>query len=304
MVSIALKRLLQGVITLAVTVTAIFSAARLTGNPADVILPQSSTPADRRILIHQYGLDKSVFEQYRIYVIGLLHGKFGDSIQFRVPVLQIILPRALHSIELGAVAMILSVAIGIPLGVLSALRRGSWIDHGVRYVASFGQSVPPFALGIVLILLFTVKLRALPPSGLVSWESFILPSLTTAAFIIAGIVRLVRSSMLEVLSADYITLARSKGVSKFGVVWQHALPNAVIPVITFIGLMFGVILTAGVTVEVLFSWPGLAQLTYASILSDDYPLIQASVTVGAAIVIIVNMFVDFLYLLADPRVRR
>jgi ABC-type dipeptide/oligopeptide/nickel transport system permease component len=298
------RRTVQAMVTLFITVTVVFIVARLTGNPADVMLPQTSTPAQRQEIVEAYGFDKPVFSQYVTYISSLLHGDLGESLRYRVPVTDVIWTRLLNSMQLGIVAMLLSAVIGIPLGVLSAVRRRSWMDKLSAYIAIVGQSVPPFVMGILLILLFGVILKWLPPSGMDSLSSFVLPSVTISAFLIAGVVRLVRSSMLEVLDMDYITLARSKGVSEATVIWRHAVPNAVLPVVTFVGLMLGVIVTGGVTVEVIFAWPGLGQLVYSSILSRDFPITQAAITLGAAMVILINLLVDVLYLFLDPRTRR
>jgi len=299
-----LKRGVQAVVTLFITVTVVFIVARLTGNPADVMLPQTSTPEERQAIIEAYGFDEPVLSQYRMYMTNLLQGDLGESIRYRVPVTDVIWTRALNSIQLGIVAMMLSIVVGVPLGVLSAVRRRSWMDKVSAYIAIVGQSVPPFVMGILLILFFGVILQWFPPSGMDSPASFVLPSITIAAFLIAGVVRLVRSSMLEILPMDYITLARSKGVSERAVIWRHALPNAILPVVTFVGLMLGVIVTGGVTVEVIFAWPGLGQLVYSSILSRDFPVTQAAITLGAALVILINVGVDVLYLFLDPRTRR
>lgn len=298
-----LRRLAQGAVTLLLTVTVVFLVGRLSGNPADVILPQTSTPAERADLIQRFGFDQPIPVQYVKYFGQLLRGDLGTSIRYRVPVMDVIGPRAANSAKLALVAIAMTMLFAIPLGVAAAVRRGTWIERTALFMAVLGQSIPPFVLGIVLILIFGVWWRVLPPGGASSPTAYLLPAFTMAWFVSAGVVRLVRSSMLEVLDTDYIKLARAKGLSEGTVVWRHAFANAAIPVTTFLGLMFGVILTAGVTVEVIFAWPGLGQLTYDTILARDYPLTQAAITVSAALVILINFLVDVLYLALNPRVR-
>jgi peptide/nickel transport system permease protein len=298
-----LRRVAQAAVTLFVTVTIVFLVGRISGSPADVILPQSSTPAERAALIQRFGFDQPMHIQYVRYLGQLAQGDLGESIRYRVPVMEVIGPRAGNSARLAMVAITITLLLAIPLGVAGAVRRGTWIERAALFLAVLGQSVPPFVLGVLLILVFGVWWQVLPPGGMESWTAYILPAVTMAWFISAGVVRLVRSSMLEVLDSEYVKLARAKGVPERTVIWRHAFANAAIPVTTFIGLMFGVILTAGVTVEVIFAWPGLGQLTYDSILARDYPLTQAAITISAALVILINFLVDMLYLALDPRVR-
>ena len=290
------------VLTLFITITFVFAAGHLSGNPADVILPITTTPAERTAYIHLFGFDKPLYQQYLIYLRGVVTGNFGDSITYRRPVLEIIAPRLLNTAKLASLGLLLTLIVGIPLGAAAAVWRGRWVDHVAMGAAVTGQSIPTFASAILFISVVSVWLRLLPASGMESWQSYILPAVTLAWFMSAGIVRLLRSSLLDVLDAEYIKIARAKGLSEAVVLWKHAFRNATIPLTTFIGLIFGIILTSAVTVEIVYNWPGIASLIYSSILHRDYPLTQAAVTATAAIIVLLNLAVDLLYIVLDPRV--
>ncbi|HLN11864.1 MAG TPA: ABC transporter permease [bacterium] len=297
-----LARLAQTVLTLFTTVTFVFAAGHLSGNPADVILPMTTTPAERAAYIHLFGFDKPLYQQYAIYLGGVATGNFGDSITYRRPVLEIIIPRLFNTAKLAALALLITLVVGIPVGAAAAVWRGRWVDHLAMGTAVTGQSIPTFASAILLISVVSVWLRLLPASGMESWQSYILPAVTIAWFMAAGIVRLLRSSLLDVLDAEYIKIARAKGLSEAVVLWKHAFRNATIPLTTFVGLIFGIILTSAVTVEIVYNWPGIASLIYSSILHRDYPLTQAAVTATAAIIVLLNLAVDLLYIVLDPRI--
>jgi peptide/nickel transport system permease protein len=219
------------------------------------------------------------------------------------PALALILERFPASLKLALVALFISILIGIPLGVLSAVKRGSFLDALARLLALLGQSLPAFWLGIVLMYFFSVKLRLLPTSGYGGIRHFILPAATMGLFTVAAVTRLTRSSMLEVLDSEYIKLARIKGVSETIVIWKHALRNSLMPVITFMGTFFATMITGAVVIETVFSWPGIGRLAYESILNRDFPVMQGVILFMTTLYILANLIVDVLYAWVDPRIR-
>jgi len=297
------KRILQAVIVLLIVSAIVFLLARLTGDPLSLILPQDAKPEDFENARHELGLDKPLYTQYGIFIFNAITGDFGQSIRTQTSVGELIAQRAPNSLSLSAVSIFFALLIGLPLGVLAAVRRGSFLDGLARVVALLGQVMPSFFLGIVLMLIFSVRLGILPTSGTGSWQHYILPGLTMGWLISAGVVRLLRSSMLEVLDSEYIRLARAKGMKERTVIWKHAFRNAFIPVLTFVGLMFAMIIAAAVVVETVFNWPGLGRLAYEAVMCRDFPVIQASVLIWALITVVTSLVVDILYVLFDPRMR-
>jgi ABC-type dipeptide/oligopeptide/nickel transport system permease component len=303
MVRLAISRLIQAVFTLLLTSVIVFTLARTSGNPADLVLPAEATAAERQAYIERMGLDRPLPVQYAIFLRGALHGDFGISLRTHKPASDLVFARVGRTLRLATAGLVVALLISVPLGVFAAVYRGrAWDRIGMGF-ALLGQSVPAFWLGIVLILIFSIKLNWLPTSGVGSWKNYVMPSVVLGWGISAGIVRLLRSGMLEVLGAEYIKLARAKGLSEGKVVWKHALRNAVIPVITFVGFMYGVIIASAVVVEVVFGWPGLGSLAYESTLWRDFPVLQLTVLLYTAIIVFINFLVDLSYGLVDPRVR-
>lgn len=303
MTRLIISRLLQAIITLLMTSLIIFVLARSSGSPADLVLPSDSTPAERVAYIERMGLDKPLAQQYLIFLGDAVRGDFGVSIRTGAPATELVFDRIGRTLILATAGLLVAIAISIPLGVLAAVNRGRGWDKFSMSFALLGQSTPAFWLSVMLILIFAVWLRWLPSSGTGSWQHFVMPSIVLGWSISAGIVRLLRSSMLEVLGAEFVKLARAKGLSEGVVVWKHALRNALIPVVTFIGFMYGVIIASGVVIEVVFGWPGLGYLAYESTLWRDFPVLQLSVLVYTAIIVGINFLVDMAYGLIDPRVR-
>ncbi len=303
MAKLILTRLLQAFITLLMTSLIVFVLARSSGSPADLVLPTDATPAERTAYIERMGLDKPIAQQYLIFLGDALQGDFGTSIRTGAPATELVFERVGRTLTLATLGLLVALAISVPLGVMAAVHRGRAWDRFSMGFALLGQSTPAFWLGILLILIFAVWLRWLPSSGVGSWQHYILPSVVLGWSISAGIVRLLRSSMLEVLDAEFVKLARAKGLSERVVIWKHALRNALIPVVTFIGFMYGVIIASGVVIEVVFGWPGLGYLAYESTLWRDFPVLQLSVLVYTAIIVGINFLVDLSYGLIDPRVR-
>ena len=296
-------RLLQALGTLLVASFVVFALGRITGNPADTMLPIEATAAERAAFIERMGFTQPIAIQYWIYLKNALHGDFGISLRNNYPVTLLAGEYLLNSLSLATWAMVFVVIVSIPLGVIAAVQRGRSGDRVAMTIALLGQALPPFWTGIVAVMLFSVYLGWLPTAGMSTWQSYILPATTLGLTIVAGVVRLLRSSMLEVLDAEYVKLARAKGLSERVVVWKHALRNALIPVVTYIGLMYGQIVAAAITTEVVFSWPGLGRATYEALLTRDFPMLQFAVLVWAALIIGVNYLVDLIYLLLDPRIR-
>ena len=298
------RRLIQMIIALFLMSVIVFLLGRLTGDPVSMLLSQYSTEEDRVRITEQLGLTKPILEQYGIFVINALQGDLGKSVAGdNRPALTLILERFPASLKLAMASLVISVLIGIPLGVLSAVRRGSVWDGLARLLALLGQSLPAFWLGIVLMYFFSVKLRLLPTSGYGGIQHFILPAATMGLFTVAAVTRLTRSSMLEVLDSEYIKLARIKGVSEAIVIWKHALRNSLMPVITFMGTFFATMITGAVVIETVFSWPGIGRLAYESILNRDFPVMQAVILFMTSLYILANLIVDILYAWVDPRIR-
>jgi peptide/nickel transport system permease protein len=282
----------------------VFLLGRLSGDPVSMLLSQYSTEEDRVRITEQLGLNKPVVEQYGIFIFNALKGDLGKSVAGdNRPALTLILERFPASLKLALVALIISILIGIPLGVLSAVKRGSFLDALARLLALLGQSLPAFWLGIVLMYFFSVKLRLLPTSGYGGIRHFILPAATMGLFTVAAVTRLTRSSMLEILDSEYIKLARIKGVSEAIVIWKHALRNSLMPVITFMGTFFATMITGAVVIETVFSWPGIGRLAYESILNRDFPVMQGVILFMTTLYILANLIVDVLYAWVDPRIR-
>ena len=296
-------RAFQTVLSMLVVVSIVFVLTRLSGNPIYLLLDVNATQRDQEILTRHLGLDKPLPVQYGIYVMNVAVGDFGNSIISRRPVTEHIWERLPATVELGFVAMFLSVLIGVPLGMYSAVRRGGVLDTAARVFAVLGQSMPTFWLGLMLILFFGVVLGVLPAGGRGGLLHLVLPAFTLGYFTSAAILRLTRSAMLEVLGSDYIKFARLKGLHEQVVLWKHGLRNALPPVVTFAVLLFVQFLGGAVVTETVFAWPGLGRLILESITTRDYPVVQAGVLVLSALYLTGNLCVDLLYSYLNPRIR-
>ena len=303
MIRLLVNRLLQAIATLLLASVIVFMLARSSGNPADLVLPSDATPAERTAYIARMGLDRPWPVQYATFLGAALQGDFGKSLRTGAPATAIVFDRLDRTLRLATAGLVVALVISVPLGVMAAVRRDGLWDRLGMGIALLGQSVPAFWLGIVMILILAVWLRWLPTSGVGTWKHYVMPSIVLGWSISAGIVRLLRSSMIEVLGSEFVKLARAKGLSETKVVWKHALRNALIPVVTFVGFMYGIIIASGIVVEVVFGWPGLGYLAYESTLWRDFPVLQLAVLVYTALVIFINFLVDLSYGLIDPRVR-
>ena len=303
MITYLIGRALQTLLSMLVVISIVFVLTRLSGNPVHLLLDVNATQRDFELLTHHLGLDKPLPVQYGIYVKNIVQGDFGTSVLSRRPVIEHIRERLPATVELGVVAMLLSVLIGVPIGVYSAVRRGGVLDSAARVFAVLGQSLLPFWLGLMLILVFGVILGVLPAGGRGGLQHLLLPAFTLGYFTSAAIMRLTRSSMLEVLGADYIKFARLKGLHEQIVLWKHGLKNALLPVVTFAVLLFVQFLGGAVVTETVFAWPGLGRLILESITTRDYPIVQAGVLVLSALYLIGNLLVDMLYSWLNPKIR-
>jgi peptide/nickel transport system permease protein len=298
-----LTRLGQSLVALAILSVVIFGLARATGDPLHLILPMVATEEDYANARRYLGLDRPLHVQYLTFVGHALTGDFGTSIRARRPVGELLRERLPNSLKLAAFAMTVAVALAFPLGVMAAVRKGTGVDRAAQVIALLGQSLPTFWVGIVLIEFVAGRLQWLPAGGTGGFAHYVLPGFTLGWFVVAGLMRLLRSGMLDVLDSEFVKLARVKGVAERAVIWRHALRNALIPVVTFAGVYFGILVTTAIVVESVFAWPGLGRLAYEAITSRDFPVIQAVVLLTAVIVAAINLAVDCLYAVIDPRIR-
>jgi ABC-type dipeptide/oligopeptide/nickel transport system permease component len=297
-------RLLFALPALWLILTMVFLLAHIVpGDPVAQMLGEGARAEDLTQLRHALGLDLPLPVQYWHYLSGVLHGNLGESFRFQQPVLKVVAEHYPATLELAVVALLICALIGIPAGVLAAHKRGERTDHTVAVLTLFGLSVPNFALGPVLILLFSVVLGWLPVSGRGGISHLILPAFTLGAALAAILTRMVRTSVIEELSADYVRTARAKGVSESGVLFRHALRNALIPILTILGLQFGTLLAGTIVTESIFSWPGIGRLAVQAIGARDYPLLQGCILLIAVSYVLVNLLTDLVYAVVDPRVR-
>jgi len=298
-----LGRVLQAAVSLVVVLTIVFLLTRLSGDPVQLLAAIEADKAQMDAMRHNLGLDQPLIIQWANYVQNMVTLDLGKSVVTREPVRDLIVERLPATLQLGFTAMMISVLVGLPLGIYAAVYRGTVVDQVSRVFAVLGQSMPPFWLGILLILIFGVYVGVLPPGGRDKPVSVILPAVTLGYFTTAAIMRLTRSSMLEVLGAEYVKLARIKGVSEFKVIWKHGLKNALLPVITFAVVLFVVFLGGAVITETVFAWPGIGRLILEGINTRDYPLVQGGIVVFSGIYIAANLLVDILYAYLNPRIR-
>jgi peptide/nickel transport system permease protein len=297
-------RLLLALPALWLILTMVFLLAHIVpGDPVEQMLGEGARAEDLQQLRHSLGLDAPLPLQYVRYLGGVLRGNLGESFRFQQPVLRVVLDHYPATLELALVALLVCAAIGIPVGIVAAARRGSGVDHAAGVLTLLGLSVPNFALGPVLILVFSVLLGWLPVSGRGGVAHLILPAVTLGTALAAILTRMVRTAVMEQLSADYVRTARAKGLSESAVLLRHAFRNALIPVLTILGLQFGTLLAGTIVTETIFSWPGIGRLAVQSIAARDYPLLQGCILVIAVSYVLVNLLTDFVYVLADPRVR-
>jgi peptide/nickel transport system permease protein len=283
--------------------TVVFVVMRLSGDPTPLLLPPDAPQSEIFRLRAELGLDRPLPVQYAVFLGNLVRGDFGQSIRFKGPALAVVTERLPATLELGLTSFGLAILIAIPIGLLSAVYRNTPLDHAAMGLALVGQSAPTFFIGILFILVISVSAGLLPTSGRGDWRHLVLPSVTLGLFGMASVARITRSSMLEVLRADYIRTARAKGLAETFVIAKHTLKNAAIPIVTITGLQFGSLLAGAVVTETVFAWPGIGRLAIQSIYNRDYPVVQCVVLLSAALFVVVNLAIDALYGLLDPRIR-
>lgn len=298
-----IRRFFQTLLVLFGVSIVTFVILHLTGDPSALLLPQEATAEERARFRHEMGFDDPLILQYGRFLKGALQGDFGLSFRHNQPAFQLVLDRMPATIQLTVAAMLISVSVAVPVGILSAVKRNSFLDRVGMIITLLGQSMPVFWLGIMLILIFGVKLRLLPSFGKGGIDHLVLPALTLGMFTMARIARLTRSGMLGILGQEYIRTAQAKGVAPRSVILRHALKNAAIPIITIIGLEMGTLLGGAIITETIFAWPGVGRLTIQAIYNRDFPVVQAAVFTLACIFVLINFVVDILYTYLDPRVR-
>ena len=297
-------RLLLAIPALWLIVTMVFLLAHVVpGDPVQQMLGEGAQQQDIQQLRHELGLDLPLPVQYAKYLTGVVRGNLGESIRFQEPVAEVVLSRYPATLELSFFALLVCAGIAIPAGVFAASKRGTAADHAVGVFTLFGLSVPNFALGPVLILVFSVLIGWFPVSGRGGISHLILPSITLGAALAAILARMVRTSVIEELSSDYVRTARAKGLRESAVLFKHAFRNALIPILTIIGLQFGTLLAGTIVTETIFSWPGIGRLSVQAIEARDYPLLQGCILLIAVSYVAVNLLTDVVYAFVDPRVR-
>jgi ABC-type dipeptide/oligopeptide/nickel transport system permease component len=296
-------RLLQAAVVLVGISTVVFFILRLTGDPVFLMVMPGATTEQIEQLRHAFGFDRPLLVQYVEFLARAARGDFGLSIRHQEPALGLVLERVPATLQLAAASLGLAAVVAVVAGVLAAVGRGTWLDALVTSGALLGQSVPSFWLGIMLIMVFSVRLRWLPSFGLGTMAHLVLPAVTLSAFSLARLTRLVRSGMLEVLGQDYIRTARAKGLRERLVVSKHGLRNALLPVVTLVGLDAGFLLGGAIIVETIFAWPGMGQLALQAVYNRDFPLVQANVIFMASLFVAINLAVDLVYMVVDPKIR-
>jgi peptide/nickel transport system permease protein len=298
-----IRRLGYSVVSLVLLSLTIFFFVRVTGDPAVLLVEPGASKADLDQIRQQFGLDRPLFIQYGHFVSALVRGDFGQSFYYRTPVLELYLSRLPNSLMLAAAAMALSLLIGIPSGILAAVRVNGWWDRVGKIFSLLGLSLPSFWVGLVMILFFSVYLGWLPSSGAGTLSHLIMPAFALGWFFAAAHMRMTRSSMLEVMGSEYVKLARLKGLPERMVITKHAFKNALIPVLTLAGINLVIMVNVAVVVETVFAWPGIGRLLYEGVAFRDFPVVQATVLLSGVMVVVVNLLVDILYAVIDPRIR-
>jgi ABC-type dipeptide/oligopeptide/nickel transport system permease component len=297
------QRLVQGLFVLLGVTTIVFALTFVAGDPVATLAPLEATPEERTAFAHNMGLDRPIPVQYVDFLAHAARGDLGMSYSSHEPAMGEVLDRLPATILLTAAAVLFALVVSVPLGLLAAINHGGWIDVVARLFAFLGQSIPVFLLGVGLIIVFGVDLHWLPSSGTGSWKNLVMPAVAVGSFSAAVLARLLRSSLLEVLSQEYIRTAYAKGLRGSVVVVRHALRNAALPFITMLGLQVGFLLSGAVVAETIFAYPGVGRLAVEAISRKDVPVIQSFVIVAAVIVVVANLFVDVVYTRIDPRIR-
>ena len=303
MLKLVVNRLIWGVVVVLLISVVIFGLSRAAGDPRNIYLDEYATPEAWDAWGVRMGLNRPLVVQYAVWLGQVLRGDFGQSLFYDVPSSRLVAERLPNTLQLGAVAFLVSILIGIPLGIVSAVARGSFVDYLARGFALLGQALPVFWIGLMMILIFAAQLQWLPSSRKEGWDHFIMPAIALGWLPAAGLLRITRGAMLNILDSEYVKLARAKGVSRVRIVWVHAFRNAIIAPLTLAALILAAFLTGTVVVETVFAWPGVGRLAVQSIKNNDFPVLSAIVLMFAGFYIFVNLIVDVLYARLDPRIR-
>jgi peptide/nickel transport system permease protein len=298
-----IRRTLYAVVTLFILSLTIFTVIRLTGDPVTLLAEPGARPEDLARIRTEWGLDRPWPVQYLAFAENVITGRLGTSFNYEMPVSTLYFQRLPNSLELALAATLISFLIGIPAGIISAVKVNTWWDSLGKTVALLGLSIPGFWLGLVMILVLSVWLEWLPTSGQGGWRNLIMPAVALGWYFAASLLRLTRSSMLEVLRSEYIKLARLKGLPGYAVIAIHAFKNALIPVLTLAGVNLVIMLNAAVIIEVIFAWPGIGRLLFEGIFQRDFPLVQGVVMEAGIMIVVINLLIDILYAYIDPRIR-
>jgi ABC-type dipeptide/oligopeptide/nickel transport system permease component len=281
----------------------VFVILHITGDPAAVMMPPESSRAEIDAFRHAQGFDRPLIVQFASFAASAMHGDMGLSLRHQEPAMGLAIQRLPATIELAGCAFLIVALIGVPAGVLSALRPRTWIDYAARVIALIGQSAPTYWIGLMLILLFAVRLGWVPASGIGDWRNLVLPAATLGFFSTAKIMRLTRAAMLEVLDADFMRTARAKGLTAVRVSLGHGLRNAWLPIVTQLGVELGTLLSGAIITETVFAWPGVGRLAVQAVFERDFPVVESVVLLTATIFVVLNLIVDLLYAVLDPRIR-
>jgi ABC-type dipeptide/oligopeptide/nickel transport system permease component len=303
MIRFIIIRLLQTVASLIGISILIFVLVRASGDPTMLMRTATTTEAEITNIKEQLGLDKSAPQQYWIFITNIVRADLGDSLIKRRPVTEMIGESLPNTLKLGLAAFVISIILAVLLGVLAATRRDGWLDNGVKFLAILGQALPGFWVAIMAVFLFSVYWNLLPAAGTTSLANYVLPVATMSFFLLPGMMRLVRSSMLDVLDSEYVKLARIKGLPERVVIWKHAFRNALITPLTTAGMLFASLVTGAVIIENVFNWPGIGRLYIEAMTARDFPVVQGVTLMVAAVVLLVNLLVDVLYAYVDPQIR-
>lgn len=304
MASYAVRRIGQAVLVLLGVSVIVFALIRIApSDPVSLMMSETASPEQMAEARHHLGLDRPIYVQYGIFLSNALHGDLGTSIYYKEPATRVILRAMPNTLLLAAVAFVMSLSVALPIGILSALHRDSVWDYLGVGLALIGQATPPYWLGIMLILVFSVNLHLLPTSGSFGPRYLVMPAVTLSAVLMPIVTRLVRSGMLDVLNEDYVRTAHAKGLHQRAVIWHHALRNMLIPLVTVLGLQLSSLLGGAVIIEQVFGWPGVGQIAVNAIYSRDYPIVQADVLMVSWAFVFMNLAVDLLYVRLDPRIR-
>ena len=297
------RRILYSVVTLVILATTIFVLVRLTGDPAFLLAPDGASADELQAIREEIGTDQSLPAQFGSFLADLVRGDFGTSFQTGQPVRDLYFDRLPNSLLLVSAALAFALIVGIPAGIVSAVYNGRWMDTVSKVVALTGMAIPGFILAFAMMFVFAVKLRWLPVFGIGGWRNLVMPAIAVGWYFAASTLRLVRSSMLEILDADYVKLARLKGVTERKVVLKHAFKNALIPLITLTGVNFVVMINVATVIELVFTWPGLGSLLIEGIRNRDFPLVQGVTIMAGIMIVFANFVIDMIYAWVDPRIR-